>query len=277
LPVVLEQRRARVAAGVSLAARAYAPTAAGRPTVVLVHGLASTSRLWDGVAERLAACGHPVMAVDLRGHGESDAPDDGYDTATAADDLIAFLELGEVPVVLAGQSWGGNVVLQLAARRRDLVAGLALVDGGWISLRSRFSSWESALRALTPPPIDGLAIDDFRAMVAESLAGFPDGAVDAATSVVRVLDDQTIERRLTVGRHLQILRSMWDDEPAQWYPHIETPTLLMPALADDHLPDEVAAAANAIRGARVRAYPGAHHDVHLQRPGEVATDIRRLT
>ncbi|MGW7595799.1 alpha/beta hydrolase, partial [Streptomyces rubiginosohelvolus] len=39
---------------------------------LLVHGMASSARLWDEVADHLAAAGHAVYAVDLRGHGDSD-------------------------------------------------------------------------------------------------------------------------------------------------------------------------------------------------------------
>ena len=85
---------------------------------LLVHGLASNARLWDGVAAALAAAGHPVVAVDQRGHGRSAKPDSGYDLPTCAADLVAGdrpPRLGSSPVV-AGQSWGGNVVLAVGAR-----------------------------------------------------------------------------------------------------------------------------------------------------------------
>ena len=49
----------------------------GATAFVLVHGLASNAHLWSGVAEHLAARGHPVLTLDQRGHGESDAPDVG--------------------------------------------------------------------------------------------------------------------------------------------------------------------------------------------------------
>ena len=109
-------------AGRGCAACAARPTGeAGRP-FLLVHGLSSNARLWDGVGRRLAAAGHQVVAVDQRGHGRSEQVDDGYTTAQCAADLAALCaELGLVgdrePVV-AGQSWGGNVVLTLAARAR---------------------------------------------------------------------------------------------------------------------------------------------------------------
>jgi pimeloyl-ACP methyl ester carboxylesterase len=249
-----------------------------QPGVVLVHGLASTSRLWNGVAERLASTGITTAAVDLRSHGDSDAPEDGYDTETAAHDLAAVLiALSDEPVVLAGQSWGGNVALQVAAQDRASVRALVLVDGGWIDLRRSFGTWERALGALTPPAIDGLPHEEFREVVASSLVGFPPGAVDAATSVVRVRADGTIERRLSVDRHLQILRSMWDDDPTRWYPTVHCPVVLLPAVpAGDTLPDTVRGAAAGLSDARVRPQVGAHHDVHLQRPDEVAAEIRSL-
>ena len=49
---------------------------------VLVHGLSSNARLWDGVGERLRERGHSSAALDQRGHGHSDKPESGYDFAT---------------------------------------------------------------------------------------------------------------------------------------------------------------------------------------------------
>ena len=65
--------------GVTLRARDWG--GGGQP-LVLLHGLASNARIWDGVAPRLVGAGLRVVALDLRGHGESDQPDDGYDFAS---------------------------------------------------------------------------------------------------------------------------------------------------------------------------------------------------
>src|SRR5262245_66196282 len=108
------ERRVVVAPDVGLHAEMRSGDAAAAP-VVLVHGLASNLRLWDGVAERLHAAGHTVVAIDQRGHGRSDAPDTGYDLETAVADLLALIEaLGLERPLLVGQSWGGTVVLELA-------------------------------------------------------------------------------------------------------------------------------------------------------------------
>src|SRR5258705_76684 len=119
--------RVRVGAGVSLNVR-VSGGGTGVP-FLLVHGLSSNARLWDGVAAHLS--GHPVYAVDLRSHGLSDRPPDGYDTATATADLDAVCAGLDLPAaIVAGQSWGGNVVGQFAARFVT-------------SVPSRCGSWQS--------------------------------------------------------------------------------------------------------------------------------------
>ncbi len=127
-----------------------------RRPFLLVHGLASNARLWDGVADHLAAAGHAVVAVDQRGHGQSSKPDQGYDFATVVADLVALMHALDLdrPVV-AGQSWGGNVVLELAARHPDRAHAVALVDGGWIHLGDRFAEWAECEALMRPPPLAG--------------------------------------------------------------------------------------------------------------------------
>ena len=84
---------------------------------LLVHGLASNARMWDGVGEELARLGHPSIAIDQRGHGRASKPDDGYDFGTLTNDLLAVIDEMDIdPPIVVGQSWGGNVVMELAAR-----------------------------------------------------------------------------------------------------------------------------------------------------------------
>ena len=66
------ERRIVVASGVALHVEQRSGDRDAAP-FVLVHGLASNARLWDGVAEHLHASGHTVIAIDQRGHGRSDA------------------------------------------------------------------------------------------------------------------------------------------------------------------------------------------------------------
>ena len=136
-------------------------TVAERSEVLLVHGLASNAYVWEGVGRRLAEQGHRTVAVDQRGHGRSDKPEQGYDFGTLVDDLrTVMVRLGMDRPLVAGQSWGGNVVLELAFHHPGEVTSVTGVDGGFIDLSSSFPSWDLALEALTPPELDGMTMED---------------------------------------------------------------------------------------------------------------------
>lgn len=267
--------RVRVADGVFLRVRRW--PGEKRP-FLLVHGLSSNALLWGEVGDELSAAGHPVHAVDLRSHGDSDAPPGGYDTATAADDLAA---LGLAGAVVAGQSWGGNVTVALAAKHPELVAGLALVDGGWLDPASEFPSWEACEAALRPPDIDGLPAGELRGYLRRGHPGWSDRAVDATLANMRIWPDGTLTRRLPIDKHMRIVRSMWDDPPQRYYPALGMPVLLIPALPHDAAQaaprrQRVARAAAAIRDATIREYPDSDHDLHAQHPRELAADLLGL-
>jgi pimeloyl-ACP methyl ester carboxylesterase len=245
----------------------------GRP-FLLVHGLASNARTWDGVAQRLAGAGHRVVAVDLRGHGESDSPPDGYDTPTAAADLAAVATACELakPVV-AGQSWGGNVVLQFAADHPDLPHALAAVDGGWIHLADSFASWGECAAKLAPPDFTGARAADLEARFRRAHPDWPSEGIAGTLGNFRVDADGTARPRLSRERHMTILRSLWEHTPRTLYPLVTVPVLLIPAGTPG---SAVAEAAGALKHAEVRAYPRADHDVHAQHPEEIARNLLGL-
>lgn len=267
-------RRVSVAAGVSL--RILTWEGLGRP-FLLVHGLSSNALLWRGVAEHLAAAGHRVVAVDLRGHGESDAPAIGYSTSVAAADLAAVsTALGLDEPVVVGQSWGGNVVLQLAETYGGLQA-LACVDGGWLHLADRFARWEECWQALAPPQFTGVRAESMARALRDRHPDWPSISIEATMANLRVGPDGTVGPRLPQEHHASILRSLWEDRPRERYPRVGVPVLLLPA-GDPSGPSRalVDEAARLLPRATVRWYAGADHDVHAQHPAEVAADLLRL-
>lgn len=251
------------------------------PPWLLVHGLASNARLWDGVARRLAERGHDVVAVDQRGHGRSSKPDDGYDMVTVADDLRLLVDtLGWERPAVAGQSWGGNVVLELAALHPDAVHTVACVDGGFIDLAAKFPVWDDAAVALAPPRLAGTPLDQVVGWLTESAADWPEEGRLGTLANFEVRDDGTIAPWLTFERHLMVLRGLWDHQPSTRYPHLHVPALLIGADTGDvawsHSKHEaVDAALAALPRGRAEWFSPAHHDVHAQRPGEVADLLHR--
>ncbi len=202
-----------VTGGIKLAVRLSNPSAGGVP-VLLVHGLASNARTWDGVADRLASLGHPVAALDQRGHGRSEKPDTGYDFDTVCADLAAVVAwLGWSRPLVAGQSWGGNVVLELAVRRPDAVGAIACVDGGTLEVSVRFSGWEECRAALTPPRLTGITAVEFEKIVRTWHPDWSDVGVAGTLANMEVRQDGTIAPWLTLERHLQIVRQLWEHHP----------------------------------------------------------------
>jgi lipase len=103
----------------------------GAPVVAL-HGLTATYVTFTGVAERLAGR-RPLFAPDLRGRGDSGKPDGPYGMAQHARDVArAMRALGLGPSLIVGHSMGAFIAAALAASEPDFVAGLILVDGGFV-------------------------------------------------------------------------------------------------------------------------------------------------
>ena len=242
---------------------------------LLVHGLSSNCRTWEGSAERLSELGHPVATVDLRGHGLSDKPDDGYDFATMCADLVAVLDATgfECPVV-AGQSTGGNIAVELAARAPDRVAGVAGVDGGALELSRQWPEWDECLAALAPPRLAGAPAASIERRLRSAHPAWSDWGIDATMGNFERLPDGTVRPWLRFDHHVRILRSLWEHRPSTLIPTLDLPVLLV--LADTGgasvdqkraLVDEIAESAPKVR---VEWFSPGDHDLHVQFPVELA-------
>lgn len=243
---------------------------------LLVHGLASNARMWDGVAADLAAAGHPVVAVDQRGHGRSDKPDHGYDFATVVGDLVALIEaLGWRRPVVAGQSWGGNVAIELAATHPELLGAVAAVDGGFIELSGRFASWMECLDVLAPPRLLGTPAATVEGWMRSNHADWPETGIAGSMANFEILPDGTIAPWLTFERHLMILEALYLHRPSLRFPQVRVPALLVPADTGDVAwthDKQVAVdeAIAALRHGRAHWFSPADHDIHAQHPAELA-------
>jgi pimeloyl-ACP methyl ester carboxylesterase len=117
-----------LSAGVSLRGDAWGDPA--RPPVLLLHGGGQTRHAWAGTAEALGAQGWYAIALDLRGHGDSDwHPDGDYGFQTFANDVREVARQIGRPIVLVGASLGGVASL-LAVHESEppIATGLVLVD-----------------------------------------------------------------------------------------------------------------------------------------------------
>lgn len=251
----------------------------GEPTFILLHGLGSTRRIWDLVVPALAR-DHKVIAFDLRGHGDTEKPEEGYALEDLAEDVDELMRrYGVTRPILVGHSAGANVALHHAATRRA-ARGVVLVDGAVIELHAHLS-WDEAARRLAPPPDDTYQIEKF---VREGWPAVPDGPqlVEIRRSLFDWGKGGEARKRLTLERHLALLRSLWEQDVHADLARLRCRALMVVCrMPLDRSPEQRWLAQKSLAAARIARVPRVEvrwlentiHDVPVQRPREVADAI----
>ena len=110
----------------------------GKEPLLLLHGLADHALVWSNLGDYLASNYH-IIAPDLRGHGESSKPKEGYTFAEVIADLEELIEyLGWTKVHILGHSWGGKLAAIWATKHPERFRSLILVDPFFID---KIPSW----------------------------------------------------------------------------------------------------------------------------------------
>ena len=242
---------------------------------LLVHGLASNSRLWDYTALELARRGHLVTAMDLRGHGTSDKPDHGYEFGTLTSDIVTVTDaIGLARPIVAGQSLGANLALEAAFIHPEHFRGIACVDGGTIELSEAFPEWADAEKVLTPPKLIGTQSDVIAKMMRDAHPSWPESGIEATMANFYVRDDNTVAPRLSLENHIRILRSLWEHRPSDRFRSLKVPALFVFAGGSGSGPpgkrESAKRAETEVPSVVVEWFEDADHDIHAQYPVELA-------
>jgi pimeloyl-ACP methyl ester carboxylesterase len=119
--------------GLVVRATFYGPTLRPAPAVLLVHDRGGSRAVWDDLAARLQAAGYAVLAVDLRGYGETGG---AVDWVLAQEDMRAALrQLGELPgintaqIIVIGAGIGANLGLNACADHTGCLGAVLLSPG----------------------------------------------------------------------------------------------------------------------------------------------------
>ncbi|MER7003947.1 alpha/beta hydrolase [Dactylosporangium sp. NPDC000555] len=224
------------------------------PTAVLIHGLAlDTLASWYlTLATPLAAAGLNVVMYDLRGHGHTERPPEGYTLDDFVDDLEALLAALDItgPVLLLGNSFGGTIAFGYAARHPERVAAIATVES-------------------VPPTATWL--ERIPGWLDKTAAYLPGGRALAEVNAGRV---ERVGRLARAARDVLASTSLRRDVPASRLPAEERLAAIgCPVLCVYGGESRVGALAPEVRRllphARIATVPGQRHTVLVDRPDSV--------
>lgn len=98
------------------------------PAIVLLHGFPLNRKMWAPQRDALISAGFRLITPDLRGFGESDAPEGSYTMSLLADDIVSLMDhLSVRQAVLGGMSMGGYVLFNLLERYRDRASAACFI------------------------------------------------------------------------------------------------------------------------------------------------------
>jgi len=218
------------------------------PAVLMTHGYGATLRMWDRQMEALAHF-YRMIAWDMRGHGQTDSPEDpaAYSHEATIADMTAVLHAcGVERAVIAGLSLGGFMSLAFHLAHRDRVSALMLFDTGpgYKKERSR-EQWnryaEETARAFESKGIEAVGTS---AEVAVAEHRSAQGLAHAARGMLTQKDARVIES----------------------LPHIEVPTLVLAGSNDKPFLASTDYMAATIPHARKVIIDGAGHAPNVEKP-----------
>lgn len=245
--------------------------------LLFLHGFSNDAHVWDWCAPAFAPH-YRVVALDHRGHGDSDRDPEGrYDHETMARDVAAALEsLGATRVVLVGHSLGGRVAMRFAGLFPEKVAGLVIVDSapeldarGTTRIRLDVQQQEPSFATLR---------DYERILARQYPATRPDILAKLATHWTRPRSDGRLEQKLDPA-FMRARRGQSEEELARWsadeskhlwsaLEKLPCPALVVRGAASDVLSADVAdkMADEVLKQGRLEVIPRAGHSVMLDNP-----------
>lgn len=154
------------------------------PKVVCVHGLGydSLASFYLTLAAPLAEAGADVLTYDLRGHGRSQRPATGYRLGDFVDDLVALLDLmvGDAPVHLVGNSFGGTIAFSLAARYPQRVRSIVSIES-----EPATTIWSAKMGRTFRNTVDAMSDEANLEWITETFGSHYARLTRAATAMIR--------------------------------------------------------------------------------------------
>ncbi|MEM7251889.1 MAG: alpha/beta fold hydrolase [Pseudomonadota bacterium] len=220
------------------------------PAILMTHGFGASLEMWGPQVSAFESSNR-LVAWDMRGHGESDCPDDvaHYSQARAVEDMRELLDALSIDkAIIAGHSLGGFLSLAFHATHPERVSALLLqgCGPGYRRDESRAKWNERAERRAQTIEQGGLAALGGGEEVRVSVQRSPQGLANAARGILSQVDASVINS----------------------LPSISVPTLVLIGEHDEPFLDGSQYMANKIPGAKHVVVPQAGHGVNVEKVSE---------
>jgi pimeloyl-ACP methyl ester carboxylesterase len=219
------------------------------PPLILTHGYSSTSAMWQGQIEALAKR-HRLIVWDMRGHGQSDYPDDpaAYSEALTVGDIAALLDqVGAAKAIVGGLSLGGYMSLAFYRAHPERVRALLIIDTG-----------------------PGFKKDDAREAwnkrALETAERFEHHGLDVLKSASRERSSVSHRDASGLARAARGMLTQRDARVIELLPEIKVPSLVVVGADDTPFLAASDYMAAKIPGARKAVIPAAGHAVNIDQP-----------
>jgi pimeloyl-ACP methyl ester carboxylesterase len=226
----------------------YEVHGSGAP-LILTHGYSSTSAMWQGQIEALAKR-HRLIVWDMRGHGQSDYPDDpsAYSEALTVGDIAALLDqVGAAKAIVGGLSLGGYMSLAFYRAHPERVSALLIIDTG-----------------------PGFKKDDARETwnkrALETAERFEHHGLDVLKSASRERSSVSHRDASGLARAARGMLTQRDARVIEILPEIKVPSLVVVGADDTPFLAASDYMAAKIPGARKAVIPAAGHAVNIDQP-----------
>jgi len=236
-------------------------TAGDGSPLVLAHGFPLDHRMWDAVFEPLAEQ-HYVIAVDLRGFGQSDGYREIVSMEMFADDIAAILDKLDLAeqITFAGLSMGGYIGWQMWQRHRDRLSRMILLDTRAIADdETQARARRMAAEAVLSGGMDDVPDNMLPKLLAESTRSDKPEVVSALKEMILRQDPRGVaaaQRGMAQRPNVE-----------SWLPEITIPTLVISGEHDViSSPAEMQGFAGQIPGAQFVEIPDAGHMVPMENP-----------
>lgn len=228
------------------------PAAPEPIAIVMLHALGFTGRLFDPLARALSHR-YRVLCPDVRGHGRTDHPPEGYQYPNLVRDLLGVMQMLHLKkVVLLGHTWGADVAMSFAAAHPKRVHALIMIDGGYKHRReipgnSGVAKPDNVKSVDFFPSIEA-AVEDARQQL-----GVPwsDDLQSAIIDSLEIRRDKTVAYRLTDHRWAQIYKALLAYDPSNYLVSVPHPTLIVHPLGNEPGSPQASVAAFQARAAQL--------------------------